>query len=247
MILESANQHSNCMRPKPIELNLDQQALAKSRRGQCVHFSSKSDEWPTPQWLFDALDAEFGFTLDPCSTDENAKCRIHFTREQNGLVHDWSGASVFMNPPYGRQIGLWMGKAYDSAAAGSTVVCLVPARTDTDWWHRYAMKGEIRLFRGRIKFQGAEHAAPFPSALIVFRPRHYKLTSADLPADPRPPSLQEPLPLPPEGIAGTGSDGPLQNRKAPRPLCRRRRVRGSGALCVRGQRSTTAAMRERGL
>ena len=154
------------------------------RRPQNVHFSSQTDEWPTPHWLFDALDAEFGFTLDPCSTDENAKCARHFTRAQDGLAQDWSGTAVFMNPPYGRHIGLWMRKAYDSAAAGATVVCLVPARTDTDWWHRFAMKGEIRLFRGRLKFEGAQHAAPFPSAIIVFRPHHYQLRSTDRMAGP---------------------------------------------------------------
>lgn len=133
-----------------------------------VCYSSQTDEWPTPQWLFDALNAEFGFTLDPCATRENAKCRRYFTREQDGLLQDWSNERVFMNPPYGRAIGHWMKKAYESFQAGAVVVCLVPARTDTAWWHDYAMKGEIRLLRGRVKFAGASFGAPFPSAVVVF-------------------------------------------------------------------------------
>lgn len=136
-----------------------------------VHFSSQSCEWPTPQCLFDVLDEEFGFTLDPCSTDANAKCAKHFTLVDDGLAQTWKDEIVFMNPPYGRGIGRWMEKAYREASAGATVVCLVPARTDTAWWHDWAMKGEIRLFRGRIKFEGASTSAPFPSALVVFRPR----------------------------------------------------------------------------
>ena len=132
-------------------------------------FSSSSDEWPTPQFLFDALNAEFGFTLDPCATPTNAKCRKYFTREQDGLAQDWSNETVFMNPPYGRVIGLWMAKAYETACTGSTVVCLVPARTDARWWHEYVMKGEIRLVRGRLTFEGGRYPAPFPSAIVVFR------------------------------------------------------------------------------
>lgn len=140
-----------------------------------VHFSSETDEWPTPQWLFDALDKEFGFTLDPCSNHENAKCKKHFTREDDGLRQDWSKETVFMNPPYGRDIAGWMRKAYSEALKGATVVCLVPSRTDTEWWHRYAMKGEIRFFKGRLKFGNAENSAPFPSAVVVFRPVEFKL------------------------------------------------------------------------
>lgn len=132
-------------------------------------FSSKRMDWPTPQFLFDALDAEFGFTLDPCASAENAKCRKFFTADDNGLEKDWTGERVFMNPPYGRQIGKWMRKAWESARGGAIVACLVPARTDTDWWHRYAMHGEIRFFKGRLRFEGAPHGAPFPSAVVIFR------------------------------------------------------------------------------
>lgn len=142
-----------------------------------VHFSSKTCEWPTPQWLFNALDAEFGFTLDPCSTHENAKCQKHFTRADDGLSQDWKDETIFMNPPYGTEICKWMKKAYQSTACGATVVCLVPARTDTRWWHEYAMKGEIRLLRGRIRFGGGKYSAPFPSAVIVFRPHGFRLTA----------------------------------------------------------------------
>ncbi len=139
-------------------------------RPSSIHFSSKSNEWGTPQWLFDKLDLEFGFTLDPCSTHENAKCARHFTLAEDGLARDWSGDIVFMNPPYGREIGLWMEKAFRSASAGATVVCLVPARTDTAWWHNFAIFGEIRFLKGRLKFGDATSSAPFPSAIIVFRP-----------------------------------------------------------------------------
>ena len=135
-----------------------------------VHFSSQTDEWATPQNLFDELNREFGFTLDPCATAENAKCAKFFTAADDGLKQDWRGHTVFMNPPYGRAIGLWMAKAYGAAQDAATVVCLVPARTDTAWWHRYSIKGEIRCLRGRLKFGGCKNSAPFPSAIVVFRP-----------------------------------------------------------------------------
>jgi len=134
-----------------------------------VHFSSATPEWFTPADFYAKLDAEFAFTLDPCCTDKNAKCDKHFTLADDGLAQNWSADRVFMNPPYGRTIGLWMRKAYESSLGGGLVVCLVPARTDTAWWHDYAMRGEIRFIRGRLKF-GGDKAAPFPSAVIIFRP-----------------------------------------------------------------------------
>lgn len=134
-----------------------------------VHFSSQRMDWETPQWLFDQLDAEFGFELDVCATPENAKCERYFTPEHDGLSQEWTGV-CWMNPPYGREIGRWMRKAYESSLNGATVVCLVPARTDTAWWHDYAAKGEVRFLRGRLRFVGARHSAPFPSAIVVFRP-----------------------------------------------------------------------------
>lgn len=144
-------------------------------------YSSKTVEHPTPQWFFDKLNAEFGFTLDPCATHENAKCSLYFTREEDGLSQDWRGHTVFMNPPYGRTIGQWMHKAYESSQDGATVVCLVPARTDTRWWRDYVghydwetrtqvnHASEVRLVTGRLKFGDAKHTAPFPSAVVIYR------------------------------------------------------------------------------
>ena len=131
--------------------------------------SSATAEWSTPQDLFDRLDEEFAFTLDPCCTHENAKCEKHYTAAEDGLAQSWAGERVFMNPPYGRVIGRWMEKAWLSAQLGALVVCLVPARTDTAWWHDFAMKGEIRFLRGRLRFGGGRGSAPFPSAIVIFR------------------------------------------------------------------------------
>jgi len=131
--------------------------------------SSKTDLWSTPQDFFDALDAEFHFNTDVCATADNAKCKVFYSPEDDGLNIAWHG-TCFMNPPYGRTIGAWMEKAYvESRFYGHTVVCLVPARTDTAWWHDYAMKGEIRFIRGRLKFGGSKNSAPFPSAVVIFR------------------------------------------------------------------------------
>lgn len=102
-------------------------------------FSSKTDLWATPQSFFDDLDSEFGFELDVCALPSNAKCERYFTPADDGLSQTWSGV-CWMNPPYGKEIGLWMRKAYLSSRQGATVVCLVPARTDTRWWHDYAMR-----------------------------------------------------------------------------------------------------------
>lgn len=133
-------------------------------------FSSATHEWETPQWLFDELDAEWGFTLDPCATAENAKCSKYYTKEQDGLIQDWSGEIVFMNPPYGREIGKWVQKAYEESLKGAVVVCLLPSRTDTTWWHEYVMKSDnIKFLRGRLKFGGGKNSAPFPSVIVVFK------------------------------------------------------------------------------
>lgn len=136
-----------------------------------VHFSSKTDMWATPQAFFDKYDEKFNFALDVCATDENAKCDNYFTEKIDGLTQDWIGyGNVWMNPPYGREIIHWMRKAYESSLQGATVVCLVPARTDTKWWHEYAMQGEIEFIRGRLKFGDSKNSAPFPSAVVVFAP-----------------------------------------------------------------------------
>lgn len=136
-----------------------------------VHFSSELQDWETPQYLFDGLNAEFGFEVDVCATAETAKCRKYYSCEEDGLSKTWGG-SCWMNPPYGREIESWMKKAVESARKGALVVCLVPARTDTRWWHRYATLGEIRYLRGRLKFGKATNSAPFPSAIVIFRPPH---------------------------------------------------------------------------
>lgn len=134
-----------------------------------VHFSSKTDLHATPQEFFDRLNALWGFTLDVCANAENAKCSRYFTKEQDGLRQKWEGV-VWMNPPYGREIGAWMRKAYESSREGAFVVCLVPARTDTNWWHDWAVRGQITFIRGRLKFGNAKTNAPFPSALVTFFP-----------------------------------------------------------------------------
>lgn len=133
-----------------------------------VHFSSATVEWETPQWLFDELSEIYGgFTLDPCATAANAKCARFFTRTEDGLLQPWEG-KVFCNPPYGRDIGLWVEKAYNASLEDAFVVCLLPARTDTRWWQDWASRGYVRFLRGRLRFGNAQNAAPFPSALVTF-------------------------------------------------------------------------------
>ena len=133
-------------------------------------FSSKRDDWETPWELYRRLDEEFGFTLDACATPENAKCKRFFAPADDGLAQAWTGV-VWCNPPYGREIGKWVAKAYEASRGGenATVVCLLPARTDTAWWHDYCAKGEVRFLRGRVKFVGAKSSAPFPSSIVIFR------------------------------------------------------------------------------
>lgn len=135
-------------------------------------FSSKTDLWETPQDLFDKLNNEFQFTLDVCATPENAKCDKFYTKEQDGLKHPWKG-TVWCNPPYGSVIGQWVRRALFASVSGSTVVMLLPARTDTKWFHDYIYKRnnvEIRFIRGRLKFGGSKNSAPFPSMVVVFMP-----------------------------------------------------------------------------
>ena len=134
-------------------------------------FSSVKDDWETPQDLFDELDDEFHFTLDAASSNLNAKCEKHYTVEDDGLSQSWAGNNVFLNPPYGRNMKDWMRKAYEESQAENTiVVVLVPARTDTAWFHDYVYgKAELRFLRGRLKFGGCENSAPFPSLVVVYR------------------------------------------------------------------------------
>ena len=129
---------------------------------------ARQQEWSTPQELYDELDAEFSFTLDPCATPENAKCKKFYTKEDDGLTKRWAGERVFMNPPYGREVRAWVEKAYLEKDA--LTVGLLPARTDTSWFHDYVYGGgiEIRFLRGRIKFSGAG-SSPFPSMVVVWK------------------------------------------------------------------------------
>jgi phage N-6-adenine-methyltransferase len=139
-----------------------------------VHFSSETDSWATPIDLFERLDQVWHFDLDVCADPFNAKCDRFFTRADDGLAQTWAPAVCWMNPPYGREIKHWMRKAHDESLKGATVVCLVPSRTDTRWWHDYAMRGRIEFIKGRLRFGDAKNSAPFPSAIVVFNP----LTSA---------------------------------------------------------------------
>lgn len=136
-------------------------------------FSSKTDQWATPQDFFDSLDREFSFTLDPCADETNHKCNRYFTQEVDGLSQDWGGETVFCNPPYGRDIKNWVKKSRDEARKpGTTVVMLIPARTDTQYFHDYIYQKpnvEVRFIRGRLKFGDSNNSAPFPSMVVVFR------------------------------------------------------------------------------
>ena len=133
--------------------------------------SSKSNEWATPQEFFDELDKEFNFTLDPCANSENHKCDLYYTKEEDGLSKDWRGHIVFCNPPYGREIGNWVKYAYEqSREKGTLVVMLIPARTDTRYFHEFIYgKAEIRFVKGRLKFGDGTSPAPFPSMIVIFR------------------------------------------------------------------------------
>ena len=135
-----------------------------------VHFSSDSNEWETPQDLFDKLNDEFRFTLDPCASKNNAKCKKYYTKEDNGLIQSWRDEIVFMNPPYGREIPKWVEKAYnESIHEDCIVVCLIPSRTDTKYWHEFIFPhAEVRFLKGRLKFSGHKNSAPFPSAVVIF-------------------------------------------------------------------------------
>lgn len=134
-----------------------------------VLYSSRSEEWETPQDLFDRLDAVYHFNLDPASTDENAKCEKHYTLTDNGLEKNWGGCSVFCNPPYGKHIAKWVRKGYEEAQKpGTTVVMLLPARTDTRWFHECCKYGKIEFVRGRLRFGNSKNSAPFPSMIVIW-------------------------------------------------------------------------------
>ena len=134
-------------------------------------FSSSTDEWATPQYLFDSLNKEFEFTLDPCALPSNAKCKRYFTPQDNGLLQDWEGETVFCNPPYGKAIANWVRKCSEESKKPNTIIVgLIPARTDTRYFHDYiyGKAKEIRFIKGRLKFGGAKTSAPFPSMIVIF-------------------------------------------------------------------------------
>ena len=143
-----------------------------------VMFSSKSDLWSTPQYLFDELNKEFNFNLDPCANEENHKCEKYFDKSIDGLSQDWGGRRVYCNPPYGREIGLWVKKAYETFLDSwkykyeTLIVMLLPARTDTKWFHDYIYAKEnveVRFLKGRLKFGDSKNSAPFPSMVVIYR------------------------------------------------------------------------------
>ena len=130
--------------------------------------SSNTDEWATPQKFYDEINKKFEFTLDPCATVQNHKCNKYYTKKENGLTKSWVGEKVFCNPPYGREIGKWIEKAYNENQQGTFVVMLLPARTDTKWFHNYIYKQhEIIFIKGRLKFNDGKQSAPFPSMLVI--------------------------------------------------------------------------------
>lgn len=147
-------------------------------------FSSDKNYWETPQTFFDSLDQRFHFTLDAAASDENHKCDRYFTEADDGLTQDWGGETVFCNPPYGAvETGAWTRKCYEeSRKPGTTVVLLIPARTDRKLFHEYIYKKpgvEVEFIRGRLAFElggkpvlnkeGKPMRAPFPSMLVIFR------------------------------------------------------------------------------
>ena len=129
--------------------------MTKINRGL---FTSASCHYSTPGDLYDVLNSEFRFDDDPCPLNPIT----------DGLSREW-GNRTYMNPPYGKEIGLWLKKAYEESQKGKLVVCLIPSRTDTRWWHDYVMKSDqIRFLKGRLKFGGLNNSAPFPSCVVVF-------------------------------------------------------------------------------
>jgi len=142
-----------------------------NKETQVVMFSSKTGEWATPEDFFEKLDWRFGpFDLDPCADPTNTKCANFFTEAEDGLTKNWEGFTSFINPPYGRGIDKWIKKAYEESRKEDTrAVMLIPARTDTKYWHKYVMRAdEIYFVKGRLKFGSSDNSAPFPSAVVVF-------------------------------------------------------------------------------
>jgi len=159
----------------PIEKFMERIEVAKVKEAKITYNKllrgdwyqmSETPEWETPQWLFDILDKEFHFTVDVCASEQNHKCEKYYSKADDGLKQEWMGG-CWINPPYGREIKDWMQKAKLASENGATVVCLIPARTDTEWWWENCIQGEIRFIRGRLQWPGSDTAAPFPSAVVI--------------------------------------------------------------------------------
>jgi phage N-6-adenine-methyltransferase len=154
----------------------ERQRFSRKRRKQSQqlvywYWRSTTDLRETPQDFFNDLDREFHFTLDVCAIQINTKCTRFYSSEQDGLLQDWAGEVCWMNPPYGLILRQWTQKAYEASKAGATVVCLLPVRSDTKWWHQYVLPyAEIRYLERRLKFGGSPHNAAFPCAVAIFRP-----------------------------------------------------------------------------
>ena len=141
----------------------------------CFHPVGKND-WETPQDFFDKLNEEFHFTLDPCCTKETAKCAKYYTPEDNGLLQDWFNEVVFCNPPYSRELGKWVKKCYEEFLKGTTIILLIPSRTDTTYFHDYIYNHatEIRFLKGRLKFGNSSNTCPFPCMVVVYKKQSFK-------------------------------------------------------------------------
>jgi site-specific DNA-methyltransferase (adenine-specific) len=162
--------------------NIENQLIPADEKSRLTKglFTSRTEEWETPEYVFLALKKEFDFQVDVCATSENAKCKIYFDKSVDGLKREWSPFRCWMNPPYGRDISKWMKKAFAESQRGALVVCLIPSRTDTKWWHDWVMKSsEIRFVSGRISFGISKNSAPFPSCIVIYYPElenPYKLS-----------------------------------------------------------------------
>jgi site-specific DNA-methyltransferase (adenine-specific) len=155
---------------KLIPDNLSSPTNEKSRLTRGL-FTSRTEEWETPAYVFTPLNLEFKFQVDVCATSENAKCKIYFDKSADGLKGEWSPFRCWMNPPYGRDISKWVKKAFNESQRGALVVCLIPSRTDTKWWHDWVMRAsEIRFVSGRISFGSSKNSAPFPSCIAIYYP-----------------------------------------------------------------------------
>jgi phage N-6-adenine-methyltransferase len=150
-------------------------ASTSARHRNAARYRGSGRTWATPPEVFTPLEREFGFTLDPCATPDSAKCARYFTEADDGLAQSWAGETVFMNPPYGRELAAWVSKARRESTAGATVVGLLPAATDQAWFHDDVIGAgaEVRFLRGRVRFLGPGDtwASPFqPSIVVVWRP-----------------------------------------------------------------------------